>query len=202
MFRWSSSHFPERITRDHWLRLKKWLLRLLSIRGRRGRRRKSLLGNLREGGTPTAHKDVSFVGIHSNLSSHFGGNRSANSRPAPYFRGALKHACFRAAGAAALIPSSVRIRFGSSSHSRKAFMTRGVPSLAYVIPARHKSPKPSKFNIIEKTDFYNKSRSLLMNRSHYIGLRFSCLWILCMSVSRETFGVLIVLLEFYKWQRV
>ena len=165
-------------------------------------RRKSLLGNLREGGTPTAHKDVSFVGIHSNLSSHFGGNRSANSRPAPYFRGALKHACFRAAGAAALIPSSVRIRFGSSSHSRKAFMTRGVPSLAYVILARHKSPKPSKFNIIERIDFYNKSRSLLMNRSHYIGLRFSCLWILCMSVSRETFGVLIVLLEFYKWQRV
>ena len=134
------------------------------------------------------------MGIHSNLSSHFGGNRLAKLAPRSSFRGALKHAGFRASGASALIPSSVRIRFGSSSHSRKAFMTRGVPSLAYVIPAQHKSPKPSKFNIIERTDFYNKSRSLLMNRSYYIGLRFNSLRHY-VRVSRETFGVLIVLQE-------
>ena len=67
-------------------------------------------------------------------------------------------------------------------------MTRGVYSLAYVIPARHKSPKPSKFKTIERIDFYNKSRSLLMNRSHYTGLRFNCLWYY-VSVSRETIGV-------------
>lgn len=123
-------------------------------------------------------KSVSIVGIHSNLSSHFGGNRQAKLAPRSLFRGALKHAGFRASGASALIPSFVQIRFGSSSHSRKAFLNQGcaLPRLRYLCPEQEsKANSVSHYQYFGVLIGYKKSTLLFIYEPQPpVRLRFSC----------------------------
>ena len=66
---------------------------------------------------------VEFTGIHTDPSPRCGGNRILNSTSA-LMTGRLRQAGFRAAGAAALIPSSTREGSGSSIRSFRAVHQR------------------------------------------------------------------------------
>ena len=76
---------------------------------------------------------IEFAGIHSDFFFASEGTASPNS-PSALMNGRLRHAGFRAAGAAALIPSSAQKRSGSSSRSFKAIFKRGMPRNARFDP--------------------------------------------------------------------
>ena len=71
------------------------------------------------GGMPLLKSYIEFSGIHSDLFFASEGTASPNSTSA-LMTGRLRHVGFRAAGTAALIPSSAQEGSGSSSFSFKA----------------------------------------------------------------------------------
>ena len=90
--------------------------------------------NLRFCGTPL-YRYVEFAGIHSDLFFASEGTASPNSTSA-LMTGRLRHVGFRAAGAAALIPSCAQKRSGSSSRSFKATL-KGHAATAQADPDAH-----------------------------------------------------------------
>ena len=84
------------------------------------------------GGMPLLKSYIEFAGIHSDLFFASEGTASPNSTSA-LMTGRLRQVGFRAAGAAALIPSSARKRSGSSSRSFKATL-KGHAATAQVDP--------------------------------------------------------------------
>ena len=85
------------------------------------------------GGMPLLKSYIEFAGIHSDLFFASEGTASPNSTSA-LMTGRLRQVGFRAAGAAALIPSSAQKRSGSSSRSFKAIFKRGMPRTLRMIP--------------------------------------------------------------------
>ena len=85
------------------------------------------------GGMPLLKSYIEFSGIHSDLFFASEGTASPNSTPA-LMTGRLRQVGSRAAGAAALIPSSARKRSGSSSRSFKAIFKRGMLHKLRIIP--------------------------------------------------------------------
>ena len=82
---------------------------------------------------PLLKSYIEFAGIHSDLFFASEGTASPNSTSA-LMTGRLRHVGFRAAGAAALIPSSAQKRSGSSSRSFKAIFKRGMLHTLRIIP--------------------------------------------------------------------
>ena len=82
---------------------------------------------------PLLKSYIEFAGIHSDLFFASEGTASPNSTSA-LMTGRLRHMGFRAAGAAALIPSSAQKRSGSSSCSFKAILKRGMLHTLRLIP--------------------------------------------------------------------
>ena len=82
---------------------------------------------------PLLKSYIEFAGIHSDLFFASEGTASPNSTSAP-MTGRLRQVGFRAAGAAALIPSSAQKRSGSSSRSFKAIFKRGMLHTLRMIP--------------------------------------------------------------------
>ena len=82
---------------------------------------------------PLLKSYIEFAGIHSDLFFATEGTASPNSTSA-LMTGRLRQVGFRAAGAAALIPSSAKKRSGSSIRSFKAIFKRGIPRTLRMIP--------------------------------------------------------------------
>ena len=82
---------------------------------------------------PLLKSYIEFAGIHSDLFFATEGTASPNSTSA-LETCRLRQVGFRAAGAAALIPSSAKKRSGSSIRSFKAIFKRGMPRTLRMIP--------------------------------------------------------------------